>query len=89
MKVLVTDPVFGAVIGERELHTHADDKCAGEFCVVHKPSDHHMVSWPLLWRADKGVMERICMHGVGHPDPDDLEYQGDTSLAVHGCDGCC
>lgn len=29
-------------------------------------------------------MERICPHGVGHPDPDDTNP--DT---VHGCDGCC
>jgi hypothetical protein len=30
-------------------------------------------------------MERICPHGVGHPDPDDV-FATDT---VHGCDGCC
>jgi hypothetical protein len=30
-------------------------------------------------------MERICDHGVGHPDPD--EFMAD--VWVHGCDGCC
>jgi hypothetical protein len=30
------------------------------------------------------MMERTCRHGVGHPDPDDLNP--DT---IHGCDGCC
>jgi hypothetical protein len=43
-------------------------------------------------------MERICPHGVGHPDPDDLAYRisiakkmgKDTKyLGIHGCDGCC
>lgn len=31
-------------------------------------------------------MERICPHGVGHPDPDCMYAKRDT---VHGCDGCC
>ena len=36
--------------------------------------------------------ERICEHGVGHPDPDSLEFFrsiGVTSMGIHGCDGCC
>ena len=39
------------------------------------------------WREDRFIMERICEHGVGHPDPDDKRVrEGD---GVHGCDGCC
>ena len=37
-------------------------------------------------------MERVCKHGVGHPDPDDAAYNdrtGNGFLNVHGCDGCC
>lgn len=42
------------------------------------------------WRADKGIMERVCRHGVGHPDPDDLIVKSRPELAdIHGCDGCC
>lgn len=44
------------------------------------------------WRDDTKVMERICAHGVGHPDPDArafAERQGDAWFGVHGCDGCC
>lgn len=62
-------------------------------CALHAPSDHHMVTWPLHWRGDRLILERICEHGVGHPDPDDAAYRrrftpgnGDS---VHGCDGCC
>jgi hypothetical protein len=39
------------------------------------------------------MMERICPHGVGHPDPDDLEYKRKQGLpdaaGIHGCCGCC
>lgn len=51
-----------------------------------------MRDWPLNWRADRGVMERICPHGVGHPDPDAAaHYQriGEEHRTIHGCDGCC
>jgi hypothetical protein len=41
-------------------------------------------------------MERICPHGVGHPDPDHLAFveerygTDEASVeSVHGCDGCC
>lgn len=52
-----------------------------------------MREWPLHWRSDRGIFERICPHGIGHPDPDCmrfyLEYHEDISAGVHGCDGCC
>lgn len=70
--------------GERLFRVHPVDACRGEHCTIHNPSDHHMRGWPQHWRQDRGLMERICLHGVGHPDPDDINP--DT---VHGCDGCC
>lgn len=36
------------------------------------------------WRYDRSFMERICVHGVGHPDPDDSGAD-----LMHACDGCC
>lgn len=63
-----------------------------EFCVIHRPSDHIMRSFPTHWRMDRHIMERICPHGVGHPDPDDQSYLRSVGLmhgSVHGCDGCC
>jgi hypothetical protein len=74
------------------LKTHAPEQCQGEPCCIHNPSSHHMLDWPLNWREDIGVMERICPHGVGHPDPDDAAHKrriGRAVLTVHGCDGCC
>lgn len=65
-------------------------------CPIHAPSSHHMITWKLIWRDDRGIFERVCEHGIGHPDPDTLEYfrktQGEEHAqteAVHGCDGCC
>lgn len=63
---------------------HDKSDCEGYHCCVHNPSDHHMKDWPLHWREDKEMMERICEHGVGHPDPDDISLD-----RIHGCDGCC
>lgn len=88
-----TDWKWGISQGASVLEgVHLATRCAGEFCVIHHPSDHHMRRWLLTWRDDKGVMERQCPHGVGHPDPDDVaflvrSYAEDRTL--HGCDGCC
>ncbi len=70
----MTDPILGVQLGEGELTTHPEEKCQGRPCCVHSPSDHHMRDWEMNWRADTGVMERVCPHGVGHPDPDHMAY---------------
>ena len=69
-----------------KLHTHAAFECREENCVVHNPSDHHMRTWPINYRMDRGITERICKHGIGHPDPDCIRAKEDS---IHGCDGCC
>ena len=67
------------------LRVHAKNTCKGDHCAIHNPSDHHMRDWKLIWRNDRGCFERLCPeHGVGHPDPDDLNHDG-----IHGCCGCC
>lgn len=51
-----------------------------------------MREWRPHWRNDRGILERICPHGLGHPDPDQAEYWNETGQEwqfVHGCDGCC
>ncbi|RLC99385.1 MAG: hypothetical protein DRI65_17300 [Chloroflexota bacterium] len=71
---------------------HTKENCGGTYCVFHNPSGHHMSTWRMHWRDDKGIFERICEHGVGHPDPDQFEYWESNDmhhLKVHGCDGCC
>jgi hypothetical protein len=65
-------------------NVHAPGTCQGSRCWIHNPTAHHMRSWPLHWRNDRNLAERLCAHGVGHPDPDERPGQG-----VHGCDGCC
>ena len=74
------------------VNIHRAELCQGRHCAIHNPSDHHMRDWSINWRGDKGQIERICVHGVGHPDPDDLAYhvsQGRDWIGIHGCDGCC
>lgn len=69
-------------------NVHPEAACGDEVCVIHNPTDHHMRQMPLHWRNDRRIMERICEHGVGHPDPDHLprwQASGWGYLATHGC----
>ncbi len=89
----VAEPSHGRTSRE-VLQTHGPGQCAGEHCALHNPSAHALNEAPLVWRGDKGIMERTCRHGVGHPDPDSLDYLRGLGrdvewLEVHGCDGCC
>jgi hypothetical protein len=63
-----------------------------EHCFIHNPSTHHMRDWPIVVRAST-LIERVCPHGVGHPDPDSAAYlnwrDGHDAWGIHGCDGCC
>jgi hypothetical protein len=67
---------------------HDSSRCAGEYCTIHNMSDHSMRSFPQSWRWDSDIMERICPHGIGHPDPDN-PWSNDDHRWIHGCDGCC
>jgi len=76
------------------VHFREDCQAQGHRCVFHNQSRHHMSDLPLLYRDDRNIFERICEHGVGHPDPDQFEYWesiGREIEAVHGCchKGCC
>lgn len=71
------------------LHCHDERDCYGDACTLHKRTDHIMRSFPQHWRDDRAIMERICTHGVGHPDPDDYRILTGLDSGVHGCDGCC
>lgn len=76
-------------------NVHNETPDCGDGCMIHNPSTgHHMnvQDWPYTWRIGKHVMERTCPHGIGHPDPDEANYQkrkGRGYMNVHGCDGCC
>ena len=70
-------------------NVHQSDDCIGEWCTIHNRLEHPMRSFPQHWREDRAIMERICPHGVGHPDPDDSKLRGNDTDTVHGGEGCC
>lgn len=70
----------------------ARPECFTKYCCIHWPSKHHLADWPQNWREDRKIMERMCEHGVGHPDPDDVAFNQrlyGVDVSDHGCDGCC
>lgn len=76
---------------------HDRNQCLGRYkhldrnCAIHNPSNHHMIDWPMVLR-ESTLIERVCEHGIGHPDPDSLNYfmaRGQDWMGIHGCDGCC
>lgn len=80
------------------LRTHHPSRCVGNYCNVHNPSSHPLRDAPLHWRSERYLMERVCSHGIGHPDPDDIAFKkrcmppdvyASHAFGVHGCDGCC
>lgn len=62
---------------------HPEFKCTGPTCVLHKPTNHHMREFPLVFRRDLRTFERICEHQVTHPDPDCRNAMADG--VVHEC----
>ena len=67
---------------------HDPAECKGRLCDIHnRRGDGPQSEWPLNWRQDRGILEVLCPHGVGHPTPAQVESDPDT--ATHGCDGCC
>ncbi len=81
--------------GETLVNVHSSMICQANGdrpCPIHRTTDHLMRGFPQHFRSDSGLMERICPHGIGHPDPDSLpffEERGIEGMGVHGCDGCC
>lgn len=92
-------------------NVHPREMCEGHPCCIHAPSAHPLVNAPTHWSMGHGwiddddgvdfwqrgeIMQRICPHGVFHPDPDDLTFIRETKgeeaaerLAEHECCGCC
>jgi hypothetical protein len=79
--------------GYQLTNVHDPALCADSGCGIHNhPSDHPLKDAPLLWRTDRGILERVCEHGVGHSDADSAEYLRSIGLGyenTHGCDLCC
>jgi hypothetical protein len=79
--------------GVNLINVHPEVACAGRGCAIHAhPSEHPLKDAPMNWREDRNILERICQHGVGHPDADSAVYLisiGQSYQNIHGCDGCC
>lgn len=63
---------------------HDADTCTGPPCPVHHLTNHPMRALAQHWNASAQEMERVCAHGIGHPDPDQNGWDH-----AHECDGCC
>lgn len=73
------------------VQTHPRGKCFGTWCAIHSQMPGPWSSWPRLWRGDRGIMERQCPCGVGHPVAEMYDYvlnAGQEWILVHGCCGC-
>ncbi len=70
------------------VNVHELEDCEGKTCPIHRKTGHSMRSYPQLWRDDRGIIERVCLHGVGHPGPDH-DWPVNSYEGIHGCDGCC
>lgn len=81
-----------------QLLTHHDsEECSGS-CCLHGSSVYASCKLPRSWRPDLGIIEHVCIHGVGHPCHAALDYMKATrscpdfsGMGVHGCcgRGCC
>lgn len=78
-----------------KVHDKSQD-CLDNHCCIHNPSNHKLKDAPTHWRIDRGLMERMCEHGCGHPDVDAIAFLVRLKGAehakwesVHGCCGCC
>lgn len=80
--------------GLKFVNVHSFEKCTPEICIFHNPTNHPMRNWEPYIR-ETGLIERLCEHGVGHPDPDSSAWfdramnHPSGTWDIHGCDGCC
>lgn len=79
----------------RMVNIHPETECANDdSCIIHNPSDtvYNREDWEYSFRSD-GRIERLCEHGVGHADLDQVRFlektRGKNAWDVHGCCGCC
>lgn len=93
-------PEYVTGTGQKLWRVHLKQDCQHRICDIHNPPQGLPESdWPTHWRADRGLMERICPHGIGHPTKAHMEFLKEMDAVrgtenarwegVHGCDGCC
>lgn len=75
-------------------YVHSKKSCEGEFCVIHKPSDHPLRAWPLMLKPQivgksNPMFVRQCSCEELHLDPDEVTF---FKLDYENCNclcGCC
>lgn len=76
--------------GHQLKNVHDPMLCMGRACAIHnRPSNHRLKKAPLNWRVDRGILERICVHNIGHPDADAALYHESIGQGVQNVHGCC
>lgn len=97
---MANKPEYITGTGQKLVNIHSEELCAGRICAIHNPTtEKPECDWPTHWREDRGLMERVCDHGIGHPAIEHMEYLKDLDEkngtdhakweGIHGCDGCC
>jgi hypothetical protein len=74
--------------GQMLTNVHPRLECIGEWCPIHRPMPGPWSNWPRLWRDDRGIMERVCPCGIGHPVAEMYQWaleNGQGFNLVHGC----
>lgn len=93
-------PEYVTGTGQKLWRVHLKQDCQHRICDIHNPPKGLPESdWPTHWRSDRGLMERICPHGIGHPTKAHMEFlremdevrgtENSKWEGIHGCDGCC
>lgn len=91
-----------AVANGTMTRVHPEDRCAGQPCWIHNPTQNwSLTGRPVYYRAETRMAYRTCEHDVLHPDIDSLAWtsRGTTKYAGreigpgdpawHECDDCC
>lgn len=72
---------------------HSQMACAYRHCAIHGTASIHPLSMePLIWDDDYQTVQRLCAHGIKHPDKDNVDYFeeiGGFPYVHNQCDGCC
>lgn len=82
----------GGQVHSKEMCKASRKAGAPKGCVLHRPTLHKLTGAQQIMRSST-LIEDICAHGVGHPNPDSAAYLNWRDKAehwgIHGCDGCC
>lgn len=71
------------------LNTHNESECRGQWCAIHLPMPGPWSEWPRMWREDRGIMERICPCGIGHPVAEMYDWAIENGRGFELVHGCC